>query len=104
MTNVNGTLYGMISGSAGNGGGLFALKPSGSTYKYSLVHAFELPPIDGSNFFGGLQIIAFILPASPLVVDNGALYGTTYAGGAGVGCANEPPWETGCGSVFKVTP
>ena len=38
-------------------------------------------------------------PRAPLIVVNGTLYGTTYAGGGAAGC----PVTAGCGTVFSMT-
>jgi uncharacterized repeat protein (TIGR03803 family) len=53
---------------------------------YAVVYSFKGGSADGAA------------PSAPLVEINGALYGTSYAGG-GTGCA----FGRGCGTVFEVT-
>lgn len=70
-------------------GTVFKLSPSGSTYKEVFVYSFKGTP-DGEK------------PHAPLLLENGALYGTTAFGGD-----TSPPnyCENGftCGTVFKFT-
>jgi uncharacterized repeat protein (TIGR03803 family) len=79
-----GVLRGTASGGGPNGRGIvFKLTPSGNAYTETILYSFNGTPAgDGST------------PMSTLVADaKGALYGTTYYGGAKDG-----------GTVFKMTP
>lgn len=68
-------------------GVVFKLRRSGSTWTETVLHAFLGQP-DGA------------IPYSGLVFDQaGNLYGTTISGGSGSNCT-----ETGCGTVFQLTP
>ncbi|HEY2476513.1 MAG TPA: choice-of-anchor tandem repeat GloVer-containing protein [Candidatus Cybelea sp.] len=90
MTTTGGALFGTTENGGGdNGGVVFALTPSGSTYSETIIHAFAGPP-DGFN------------PTAALISDsNGNLYGTTFAGG--FHDTNDCP-TGGCGTVFKLRP
>lgn len=84
----NGALYGTfyLSSTFGDGGGVFKLTPSASGYSESAFCFCGTPSALGKN------------PASSLIFDKeGALYGTTSAGG------DNCPYS-GCGTVFKLTP
>lgn len=89
----SGNLYGTTAGGGGSGCGgggcglVFKLTPEGNgKWAYTWVHSFQEHPEDG-NF-----------PKAGLVLEStGNLYGTTYEGGAGI-------WNTGCGTVFEITP
>ena len=87
----DGNIYGtaMLGGdracTAGPCGIAYRLAPDGT---FTLLHMFE-GGTDGTY------------PQSRLVRDAaGTLYGTTLAGGAGGGCANQNP--SGCGTVFAI--
>lgn len=85
-----GALYGTFyfsSAHLGDGGGVFKVQPAGSKYSESTLYGFG-GGNDGRN------------PAAGLIFDKqGALYGTTTAGGGyGGGCG------IGCGTVFKLKP
>jgi uncharacterized repeat protein (TIGR03803 family) len=83
LIKVGRTLYGTTDyGGAYGGGTVFKISASG---KFEVVYNFQ-GGSDGS------------LPAGSLVALNGVLYGTTYGGGGG--CAS----NTGCGTVFALTP
>lgn len=73
LTYLNGTFYGVTRYS------IFKISPSGA---FQLIHRFR-GGADGSNAGGDLLAV------------NGAIYGTTEAGGGGCG-------RTGCGTVFRV--
>jgi uncharacterized repeat protein (TIGR03803 family) len=79
-----GNLYGATtSGGTGNGGTVFELTPSGSSWNYQTLSAFVRRP---GELAGG--------PTASLIMDAaGNLYGATAGDGA-----------YGLGSVFKVTP
>ena len=84
LTNVNGTLYGVASGGAGNlglgSGTVYSLIPSSSgKYSFNLLHTF------GGQGDG-------ISPRAGLTYISGTLYGTTMSGGA-----------HGWGTVFSIT-
>jgi uncharacterized repeat protein (TIGR03803 family) len=74
----SGNLYGMTStGGSGGGGTVFSLSPSGGSWIFSVLHAFN----------------TLVEPTGSLIIDaNGNLYGLTNSGGA-----------FGFGSVFKLT-
>jgi uncharacterized repeat protein (TIGR03803 family) len=81
LVSLNGALYGTTSGKdayAYANGNVFKILPSGSGF--GVVYAFK-GGTDGAN------------PEAPLLAMNGALYGTTTAGGT-----------FGGGTVFKLTP
>lgn len=86
---------GAFYGTTFNGGGtfcrqgcgtVFKLTPTRSGYAHSVLHRFRGRG-DGANPWGSLMIDS-----------QGALYGTTSAGGGAAWC------EGGCGTVFKLTP
>jgi uncharacterized repeat protein (TIGR03803 family) len=62
--------------------------PSSQAQTFTVLYSFSGPP-DGAGPYAGLVRDA-----------KGNFYGTTWAGGAGGGCANQNP--PGCGTVFKV--
>lgn len=64
-------------------GTVYELSPSASGYTENVVYSFQ-----GENDGSG--------PRGKLVAYNGAIYGTTYAGGNGTACTG------GCGTVFKL--
>jgi uncharacterized repeat protein (TIGR03803 family) len=82
-----GNLYGTCSGGGtGNADGVvFELEPTASGWKEKLLHSFQSP--DGYFPQGGLIF-------DPV----GNLYGTTGGGGTSKQC------QSGCGTVFKLTP
>jgi uncharacterized repeat protein (TIGR03803 family) len=90
----DGTLYGTttqggnatrVRGNYMTGGVVFALKPSGGTYTYSVVYKFAVT--------GNDRVIGFS-PAGPLVFGpGGAMYGATFFGGLNNG-----------GAIYKLTP
>lgn len=97
LIDVKGTLYGTTDrggsstacgkGSAGYPGGcgtIFSITTSGAE---KVLHSFA----------GGTE---GELPRSPLLYDNGTLYGTTAAGGR-KGCGS---YHNGCGTVYTITP
>jgi uncharacterized repeat protein (TIGR03803 family) len=75
-------------------GTVFELKPSGSIYNESVIHAFSGASGDGQG------------PAAALVADaSGNLYGTTeYGGSVTPGCKNGPFSIKTCGTIFRLTP
>jgi uncharacterized repeat protein (TIGR03803 family) len=78
-----GTTYSGGTGLCNNGcGTVFELKPNGAGWTESVLYSFQGGTSDGSNPVAGLCRSA-----------SGALYGTTYAGGA-----------SGYGTAFKLTP
>jgi uncharacterized repeat protein (TIGR03803 family) len=85
-----GGLYGTFyfsSAHLGDGGGVFKLAPAGSKYSESVLYGFG-GGNDGRN------------PAAGLIFDKqGALYGTTTAGGGYGGACG-----IGCGTVFRLKP
>ncbi len=88
LIDVAGTLYGTTAGD-GSGSGCFG--GCGTVFAFNLdtgietvLHEFD--GSDGSNPYAGLLNLG------------GALYGTTYRGGAGTGCV----LGYGCGTAFKI--
>jgi hypothetical protein len=83
----NGNLYGTTNAfGAYFGGTVFELKPKGAEWEISLLYSFTGPP--DAEF-----------PAADLIFDkSGNLYSTSQAGGNGQSC------QSGCGSVFEVSP
>jgi uncharacterized repeat protein (TIGR03803 family) len=81
---------GGASACSGGCGTVYALTPSGSGYTERVIYAFA-GGSDGAYPVGGL-----------LLDQSGALYGTTEAGGQASQCTG--PSESGCGTVFKLTP
>jgi hypothetical protein len=96
MTDVHGTFYGMTEGGGVTGSGVvFSLTPPiqpGANYTYRVLHTFEGTPLDGDNHPDAGQFFGWLWPASPLIFQNGMIYGTTYSGGSGGG------------TVFKLVP
>jgi uncharacterized repeat protein (TIGR03803 family) len=85
LVKVRGTLYGTTAfGGAQDDGVVFAITPSG---KESILHRFKGGASDGAEPWAGLTNV------------NGALYGTTFNGGANGNCNG----EGGCGTVFSIT-
>jgi len=80
---ASGNLYGTTyyGGSTENGGTVYELKPSGSTYKGSMLWAFDTVSGDGYYPRGGVILVG------------GNLYGTTYQGG-----------KNGQGIAFEIKP
>jgi uncharacterized repeat protein (TIGR03803 family) len=95
ISDASGALYGTTAAGGGTGcggsgcGTVFKFAPSSNGYKETIIYNFTGEP-DGQS------------PLDGLAMDGaGALYGTTYMGGAGgLGC---PPGPN-CGAVFKLTP
>jgi hypothetical protein len=85
----SGNLYGSTSQSVSSTGAgtVFELSRSGSGYKETVLYTFALNTTDGE------------LADGSVVISNGDIYGTTYAGGANCATSSES-----CGTVFKVTP
>lgn len=70
-------------------GVVFEFVPTTATE--TVLHAFTGPPTDGGGPY-----------SSGVIIDNGALYGTTYYGGNGQ-CSNGTE-VVGCGTVYSVSP
>ena len=87
---ASGNLYGTatIGGTYGVGN-VFMLTPGSGGWTQSVLYSFA----GGSDG-------AYPKSAAPLLLKNGNLYGTTYAGG-GNNCLNAP---SGCGVVFQLVP
>ncbi len=85
-----GALYGTTVGGGGSGdfGTVFKLTPSGSGYTETVLHAFQGPPNDGVNPFGGLTAVGPL----PLAA-GGKVVGMTSSGG-----------NKGYGAVYELTP
>jgi uncharacterized repeat protein (TIGR03803 family) len=84
---ADGNFYGTTDqGGANNsnGGTIFKITPNG---KLTTLHSFDIT--DGASPVAGL-----------VQATNGNFYGTTFSGGAGTACKS----DTGCGTVFKITP
>jgi len=79
------TLYGTTSaGGAGGSGSVFSVRTNGGNF--STLHSFSpLDPLNATNTDGAI-------PLSGLVLSNGVLYGTTFAGG-----------QAGSGTVFSLS-
>jgi uncharacterized repeat protein (TIGR03803 family) len=94
---AGGVLYGTTesgggaSSCSGGCGTVYALTPSGSGSTERVLYAFA-GGSDGAYPVGGL-----------LIDKNGALYGTTQAGGGSSSCTQASE-AVGCGTVFKLTP
>jgi uncharacterized repeat protein (TIGR03803 family) len=72
---ANGALYGATTdGGTQNFGTVYELKPSGGTWKETILHNFMSNASDGGNPAGGL-----------INGTSGALFGTTLSGGSGFG-------------------
>ena len=97
LLNVNGTLYGTTSYGGPyqcrgvNCGTVFAIAPSGSE---SIVHNFA-----GENISSQRD---GALPTAALAGFNGAIYGTTSAGGEYPGCVVDGQKQVGCGEIFEI--
>lgn len=95
VADKNGNLYGTTahgggaSACSGGCGTAFKLTPSGSGFTESVVYAFQ-GGSDGMNPYGSVAIDS-----------KGKLLGPTYYGGSGP-C--EVSSQTGCGTIFSVTP
>ena len=77
------TLYGMTSRGGDDGAGvIFKINTDGS--HYTVLHSFSQAYTDGST------------PRGSLIVSGVMLYGMTFSGGAGTGCAQR------CGTVFSL--
>jgi len=85
-----GNLYGTTYGRFG-GGTVYRLRRAGSGWAFELLHQFTGSP-DGSGPQGRVR---FGL--------DGALYGTTLAGGIESPCVVQGPGP-GCGTIFRLTP
>jgi uncharacterized repeat protein (TIGR03803 family) len=84
LTDVSGTLYGTTEGGgAYNKGTVFSITLGGNE---TVLHSFAGSSADGAYPEAGLTYVS------------GALYGTTYGGGAQCGVSS-----SGCGTVFKIT-
>ena len=85
-----GNLYGTAYNGGRYGfGSVYKMTPVGSHWVFSLLYSFA-GGSDGAHPFAGALVFG----------PDGALYGTTYAGGNG-GCGNQ---DFGCGTVFRLTP
>ncbi|MBV9102454.1 MAG: hypothetical protein JO060_02625 [Candidatus Eremiobacteraeota bacterium] len=97
IADSSGNLYGVTTYGGGSSncsagcGTVFQLRPSGSGYTERVLYAFQ----GGQD--GELPVSALLLGS------NGVLYGTTIAGGSGSGCW-PPSSNTGCGTVYSLTP
>jgi hypothetical protein len=90
ISDVRGNLYGTARDGNPTWGTVFRIEPTkqSGSWTFALLYGFRGAP-DGGN------------PAASLILDtDGNLYGTTLDGGTGVG----PGCQSGCGTVFKVTP
>jgi uncharacterized repeat protein (TIGR03803 family) len=91
---ASGNLYGTtqqggLSSTPGDGT-VFELSPSGSgAWEETILHNFQGIPTDGWRPLGGV-----------IFDTSGNLYGTTFFGGTPEIC----PRQTGCGTVFELTP
>jgi uncharacterized repeat protein (TIGR03803 family) len=86
LLNVGGTLYGTTANGGKHGNGtVFSITTGGNE---RVLYSFGDKPGDG------------FIPVAPLIDVNGTLYGTTYFGGSGTGCASA---SQGCGTAFSVT-
>lgn len=92
LEDAQGRLFGTTSGGGRHGlGTVFALTPSASGYRETILHSFSGYPHDGNE------------PLAALIEDGGGdLYGTTAIGGDGR-CADSGI-RFGCGSVFELRP
>ena len=95
VADKNGNLYGTTafgggaSACSGGCGTIFKLAPSGSSFTESVLYAFQ-GGTDGVNPYG-----------SVVIDSKGKLLGPTYNGGSG---SCEISSESGCGTIFSVTP
>ena len=94
FVDATGEFYGStFSGGTSSNGTAFKLTPTGAGgYKEKVLHAFLCEDCRGGRD-GGRPAAGFIADAG------GALYSTTFDGGAGC-----PPNSEGCGTVFKLAP
>jgi uncharacterized repeat protein (TIGR03803 family) len=86
---TDGDFYGTTEYGGANGEGtVFKINPAG---KLTMLYSFcsKAKCADGANPTGGL-----------VQANNGFLYGTTSAGGAGISCYI----DGGCGTIFEITP
>ena len=83
------TLGGGAAKCAEGCGVVYALKPAGSGYRETVLHAFE-----GGDDGAG--------PSATLTQFDGYLYGTTTYGGAG--CPANATTPAGCGTIFRIKP
>jgi uncharacterized repeat protein (TIGR03803 family) len=77
-----GNLYGVAFGGINNQGVVFQLSHPGSSWTETVIHSFGGPPDDGEGPYG-----------TPIMDQQGNLYGTTYKGGS-----------TGAGTVYELQP
>lgn len=87
----SGAIYGTTEygGTSGNGGTVFKLTPSGSSYNETVIYKFEGGK-DGYAPLAGLTLSG-----------SGALFGATLLGGAGSLCSSA---SEGCGTIFELKP
>ena len=91
----SGALYGTAAGGGNGSGTVYKLTPPASGTVWSLTVLYAFAAVTNNN--GGPD--GAFPSAGPLILDsNGALYGTTRAGGPCQGCG------LGFGTVYKVTP
>lgn len=96
IVDAHGAVYGTTyAGGDSQKGTVFRLDPPktpGGEWTKTILHSFSGIHGDGAS------------PQASLMTDqSGALYGTTLFGGSGA-CDNVPPWNSGCGTAFKLTP
>jgi uncharacterized repeat protein (TIGR03803 family) len=95
VADTSGALYGTtaqgggVSACSGGCGTVFKLTPSGSSFTESVLYAFQ-GGTDGFNPYG-----------SVVIDGKGKLLGPTFHGGSG---SCELSSESGCGTIFSVTP
>ncbi|SRR5579871_2153788 len=85
---------GNLFGAAGNGGPkghgvVFELSQNAGVWTQTILHAFSDTNGDGSY------------PYMPLLLVNGAVYGTTLGGGSGTSCSGG--FGEGCGTAFRLS-
>lgn len=97
-----------------NSGALYGVTLAGGTANKGVIYKLT-PPISGGTLWSETVLYRFTgviggkgvdgaYPNGPLIIDgNGALYGTTQAGGSGE-CPATDFVGVGCGTVFKLTP
>jgi len=87
VLSANGTFYGLTqAGGQNNLGVTYELSPQKSGWNETVLYSFA-GGSDGAT------------PQGSLLLDNGALFGATLAGGSS-GCFD----NTGCGTVFEIVP